>query len=203
MWGVVRLRRSAEGRKVVAMDARPIMVALVNERASFLRFARRRVASDADAEDVLQHALLRASQRSASLEDPGRARAWFLRILRNAIADHHRSRPGDPLRHSVPTEVDVLALEPPQTVRACACSGRLAEALRPAYAEVLRRIDRDGEDAAIVARSLGVSPGTLHVRLHRARRALRDRVQRHCKVTSHRPCLDCACDGERRCGGAA
>jgi RNA polymerase sigma-70 factor (ECF subfamily) len=74
----------------------------------------------------------------------------------------------------------------------------LAE-LRTAHAEVVRRVDVDGEDPAAVARAVGVSMTNLYVRLHRARRALRARVERHCGVSSIAPCLECTCHAHGRC----
>jgi RNA polymerase sigma factor (sigma-70 family) len=181
------------------------MGALVGERGAFVRLVRSRVATEADADDVVQRALLRASERAASLDDPARARAWFYRILRHAVVDHHRRGRLDPMRHrssaDVADLVDASDDGATSAPTACACGLRLLEELRPAYAEVVRRVDLDGQDPVAVARDLGISPGNLHVRLHRARRALRDDVRHYCGVDSARPCLSCACDGPHRCGG--
>jgi RNA polymerase sigma-70 factor (ECF subfamily) len=185
------------------MEARALVGVLITDRARFVRLARLRVPTEADAEDVVQRALLRAAERSESLEAPAQARAWFYRILHRAIADHHRSRRADPLRIPASADLDEIATEPPATTAVCACGLRLLAELRPAYAEVIRRVDVNGEDAGEVARSLGISAGNLHVRLHRARRALREDVQHHCGVDSLAPCLDCGCSGPHRCGGEA
>jgi RNA polymerase sigma-70 factor (ECF subfamily) len=108
------------------------------------------------------------------------------------------------MRHRTDADVtDVADEDDPPVPTPCMCSVRLLEELRPAYAEVIRRVDMEGEDAGDVARALGISTGNLHVRLHRARRALRDDVRHYCDVTSHRPCLDCTCDGHLRCGRTA
>jgi RNA polymerase sigma-70 factor (ECF subfamily) len=185
------------------MDARSLMGTLVGERGRFVRLARLRLGSESDADDVVQTALMRASERAGSLEDPAQARSWFYRILRNAVVDHHRTARRDPMRDPASTDAaDVESEDAPLGVPTpCACSVRLLGELRPAYAEVIRRIDVDGEDPRTVAQALGISPGNLHVRLHRARRVLCDDVRHYCGVESHRPCLDCGCDGHRRCGG--
>jgi RNA polymerase sigma-70 factor (ECF subfamily) len=182
------------------MDARALTAALSDERARFVRMARSRVRTEADAEDVVQRAMLRAAERAAALADPSRARAWFYRILRRAIADHHRSRPADASGgHEEAVEgVDTASAPPP--VSPCACAVHLLADLRPAYAEVLRRVDLDGEDPSVVATAIGASTASLYVRLHRARRALRDRVERHCGVSSLTPCLHCTCHAHERCG---
>jgi RNA polymerase sigma-70 factor (ECF subfamily) len=186
------------------MDARALLRTLEAERARFLGMARARLACDADAEDVVQRALVRASERADSLAEPERARAWFYRILRRTIIDHHRSR-GRDRGHTPLDEVEgTLAsadATPGATPRPCACAVHLLDALRPGYGEILRRVDLGGEDAAAVAASLGLTLSNLYVRLHRARRALRERVEGHCGVSSVSPCLDCTCGTHERCGG--
>jgi len=172
----------------------------MEERARFVRLARRRVSTEADAEDIVQQALLRAAERGASVDDPSRARAWFYRILRNTIVDHHRKSFTDFSRRD-DADVDELSddciVDAPS---ACACATRLVERLRPNYADVIRRVDLDGEEPAAAAATLGISQGNLDVRLHRARKSLRAEVSAYCGVGSYRPCLDCACDDQHRCG---
>jgi RNA polymerase sigma-70 factor (ECF subfamily) len=198
---VVPLRQADEGLTLSSMEARALAQALMPERARFVRLARERVASEADAEDVVQRALMRASERAQSLEDPARARGWFYRILRNAITDHHRAGRSERAKRADGVEPEELAADSAESPgRPCTCSLRLLAELRPAYADALRRVDVDGEDPVDAARALGVTVGNLHVRLHRARRALRDDVRHYCGVESHEPCLDCGCSGDHRCG---
>jgi RNA polymerase sigma-70 factor (ECF subfamily) len=183
------------------VDARALIADLIPERRRFVQLARSRVETEADAEDVVQHALQRAAARAGTLDDPARARAWFYRILRRAIADHHRARAMLPVRAETDVELagDASA-EPTRTP--CSCAIRLLGELRPAYADVLRRVDVDGGEMTAVAEALGIAVGNLHVRLHRARKVLRDEVKHHCGVRSSGPCLDCSCDAHRRCSGA-
>jgi RNA polymerase sigma-70 factor (ECF subfamily) len=194
----VRLREDTLKRTLTRMEARALIDLLDGERARFVRMARSRVATEPDAEDIVQRALLRAAEHADQIADPARARAWFYRILRRAIADHHRSKP---LEVSDDDAVDEAAADddrprPP----ACRCALRMLGELRPAYADVVRRVDVDGEDPARVAASLGIAVGNFYVRLHRARHALRERVVGHCGVTSVAPCLECTCAAHHRCG---
>jgi RNA polymerase sigma-70 factor (ECF subfamily) len=98
---------------------------------------------------------------------------------------------------------DLPDIETIPTPAACSCARRLLDGLRPSYAEVIQRIDLDGEDPASAAAALGISQGNLDVRLHRARKSLRNEVCTYCGVGSSKPCLDCACDGQHRCGSPA
>jgi RNA polymerase sigma-70 factor (ECF subfamily) len=183
------------------MEAHALVKKLSGERVRFVRLVRMRVQTDADADDIVQNALLRASQRSGSLQSSAQALAWFYRILRNAVADHHRARRADPMRSPSAVELEDIPGAEATEHAACTCGLRLLEQLRPAYADVLRRVDRDGEDPGVVAAALGVSLSNLYVRLHRARRALHEDVRHYCGVTSIAPCLDCGCAGHHRCGG--
>jgi RNA polymerase sigma-70 factor (ECF subfamily) len=185
-----------KGTLAVAMDSRAVIDALTGERDRFVRMARSRVVSDADAEDVVHGALVRAAERASQIADPSRLRAWFYRILRRAIVDHHRRR-----------SIELRAVTPDQEPAAddarphvCRCALRLLGELRPAYAETVRRLDFDQEPPATVADTLGVTMANLYVRLHRARRALRERVEGHCRVSSIEPCLECTCAAHARCG---
>ena len=185
------------------MDARALVPLLAHERPRFVRLARRRLPTEADAEDVVQGAMMRATERAGSLEDPARVRPWFGRIVARAVADFHRA----PRRESPSASGDVDVAEdvaedvPEPAGNACRCTLRLIGTLRPAYAEVLRLVDVEDQSPEAAATALGITSTNLHVRLHRARHALRDRVEEHCGVSSCGPCLDCTCDGSRRCGG--
>jgi RNA polymerase sigma factor (sigma-70 family) len=133
-----------------------------------------------------------------SLEDPARFRPWFVRILRRGIADFHRSRRPEERLDGAEIDAATDAAELPRNI--CACSLRLLDALPAKNAEVLRRVDLQGEPTEAVATALSISVPNLHVRLHRARQGLRRRVMKHCGVSTCGPCLDCTCDAHGRCG---
>jgi RNA polymerase sigma factor (sigma-70 family) len=194
----VRLRACVRGDTLITMDARTLVATLAGERTRFVAMAQRRVGTAADAEDVVQRAMIRAAERADSLADPARARAWFYRILRNAIVDHHRAKRND--LADDPDAIDELPAEAIAEPLGCACAVHLLDELRPAYTQILRRVDIAGEDPAVVAADLAISTTNFHVRLHRARSALRDRVAGHCGVASIAPCLVCNCHAHGRCG---
>lgn len=177
---------------------------LAANREAFRRFLASRVRGDAEAQDILQESLLRAIEKAPSLRDPSRATAWFYQILRNAIADHHRSSATEGRRNDdLGRELRIAGegaspLEPPPTP--CACVNRELATLRPAYAELLRRIDLGGEEPGRVASDLGITPANLAVRLHRARRALRTGIEHACGPCAGEGCRDCTCGDPGRAG---
>jgi RNA polymerase sigma-70 factor (ECF subfamily) len=164
----------------------------MTDQAMYRAFVRARVPSEADAEDILQQALVKATEHAADLQDLERVRAWFFRIVRRSIADHHAQRA---IREA---KLALLAADveeaTPEDVAQCGCSLGELERLRPEYADILRRVDVEDEPLAAVAEAMGITANNATVRLHRARKALRERLLELCGTASSRSCSDCDCD---------
>ena len=133
------------------------------------RLALCRTQNAADAEDVYQDVFLRLFQQDAADWDGERTRAWLLRTAVNRCADIHRFR----LRRPVLALEDIPELARPVDEVAAElwdAVARLPEKLRTAvhlhYAE--------GYTTEEIAALLGVPPATVRIRLHRARRQLKD-----------------------------
>lgn len=92
-----------------------------------------------------------------------------------------------------PTEADF------DTV-ACLCLYKVLPALKPEYAEVLRRVDLAEESREAVATVLGLTAGNLTVRLHRAHRALQRVLELTCETCPIHGYLDCGCEYTRKLG---
>ena len=172
--------------------------ALLDGRGAFLGFLIKRLGNRADAEDVLQDFCIRVLQRKDQLRDVERMDAWLFAILRSTLNDHfrkgtRRSR----LAAAVAREPeDWIADAPTQMARLCTCHGGLISELRPADAELLRRIDFGEEDREHVAHDLGLTRNALGVRLHRARTALRKALTNHCGACCRDDRDDCYCQPE-------
>ena len=170
--------------------------ALREQRSELAAFVRARVQPQ-DADDVLQLAALRAVERADSLEDPDRVVAWLYRIHRNLIIDVARKRARE-RRHvaavaELPEQPDAPVADP------CGCSVAQAKRLLPAYASILSLVDSDGLQLREAARQLDVTANNAAVRLHRARKALRQAMLEHCGVTDPRECADCRCVDDACC----
>ncbi|MEM8925333.1 MAG: sigma-70 family RNA polymerase sigma factor [Actinomycetota bacterium] len=168
-----------------------IVAAALHERqADFEAFVRARTRIQ-DADDILQLAALRAVERADSLDDPDRVVAWLYRIHRNLIIDVSRKRASERRR------VEAVADVPEQTAAPlddpCDCSVVQARRLRPTYASILTLVDSEGLQLGEAARRLDVTANNAAVRLHRARKALRQEMLDHCGVSDPRECADCRC----------
>ncbi|CAN5556133.1 hypothetical protein BH09MYX1_BH09MYX1_10780 [soil metagenome] len=168
-----------------------LLVLLAKQRAAFRAFVRGRVGSGAEADDLLQQALLRATEKVATLRDGERVQAWFYRVLRNAIADHHAARARHEARLA-PLSSDADA-PIPEDANMCGCSVDVLRKLRPEYATILTRIDLEDEPIDDAARALGITANNAKVRLHRARNALRRALLAYCNTDSVRACATCSC----------
>ena len=164
---------------------------LAESRERFRAFVARRVSDPDLAEDVLQSALVKASERIDGLRDEERLVPWFYAILRNAIVDAYR---GNASVREVPLPPDFdLEDEAEVQKQLCECFEALLPDLKPEYAEVLNALDLRSEPAEVVAGQLGITPNNLKVRHHRARQALRRSLQETCRVCADHHCLDCTC----------
>jgi RNA polymerase sigma factor (sigma-70 family) len=173
-----------------------VMVALLANHRRFLDFLTARVGSREDAEDILQEAFVRGLQKAGGVREEESAVAWFYRLLRNAVTDYYRRAAAR--RTALESHArEVLEADPgfdadlERTV--CACVNDLIFHLKPEYADLIRRVDLDGADVLSTADALGITPGNARVRLHRARTALRDELERSCRTCATHGCLDCGC----------
>jgi RNA polymerase sigma-70 factor (ECF subfamily) len=177
-------------------QAPDVLRLLLDNHARFLGFLERRVGSRDEAEDILQEAFVRSIGRTDALRTPESAVAWFYRVLRNALIDHHRregtrSQAFDRLASE--SEGGVLVPDQELEAVACACITALLDTLKPEYGAALRRVDLDGLSVRGFAEEAGITAGNAGVRLHRAREALRRQVARSCGTCLDHGCLDCSC----------
>ncbi|MBK8727636.1 MAG: sigma-70 family RNA polymerase sigma factor [Holophagaceae bacterium] len=170
---------------------------LLQAREQFVRFLIPRMRSREAAEDLVQASLLKVLQSQARPRDSESSVAWFYQLLRNALVDHIRAHHAEARaleRHGGEEEL----VDDPELERvACACIQALLPTLKETEAEVLQAVDLGGETPGAFAARKGVTANAMTVRLHRARKSLREKVERTCRTCAAHGCLDC------RCGKAA
>jgi RNA polymerase sigma-70 factor, ECF subfamily len=156
------------------------------------RLARSLLRDDAEAEDVLQEAYVRAYAKLGGLTDPQALPAWLARIVANEALgrlrtaahvvslEEHRAR-----EEGEDDPVDDLAADQPDPERLAASGelGRLLEAAVDALPEEFRAVfvlrEVEGLSTAETAACLALRPGTVKTRLHRARLQLQETVGQH------------------------
>jgi len=138
------------------------------------RYARSLTRDDQDADDVVQDALVRAIERSATYQPERRRRPWLLAIVHNVFLSAKRREAAEARRNGRFAETMVDRIDPAQEEHA-----RLAEiardfaALPDAHRAVLHLIGVEGLSYQEAAAALDVPLGTVMSRLWRARAALR------------------------------
>jgi RNA polymerase sigma-70 factor (ECF subfamily) len=147
--------------------------------------------NDADAEDVVQEAFLRAFRFFDDLRASD-CRPWLLTIVRNTCYSWlRRNRPhelvdaGDDLAHAVEDSApspEARLVREDDAVRL----KRSIERLRPEYREVLMLREYEGLSYKEIAEVTGVSLGTVMSRLSRARQRLYEMLVRTGNREVHR-----------------
>ena len=198
---MVRRRDQSHNQRVQAHSGQDPIQQILNAKAAFLSFLRNRIGDTGVAQDLFQQSVLRAVERRASLRRREDAVAWSCSILRHTLVDYLRKHAVEArgkkayrqaLIHSGHGQVpplEEIGNNP------CGCVYMLLPKLRPSYAELIRRIDLQGESFQTVAKDLAMTRNNLRVRLHRARQALRARLVSFCGPCCERDCQDCRCDG--------
>ena len=180
-----------------ARDDDSVLTRLVLRRRLFLRFLERHVASSAMAEDILQNAYLRALEHACELREGESSIAWFYRILRNAVIDFYRHRGVEDRalqQWAAELTTEVAANDLTQDV-VCRCIANVLPTLPAPYATILQAVDLEEVRLTVFAADHGIKPGNATVRLHRARKALKQRLIETCGVCALHECMDCHCVG--------
>lgn len=166
---------------------------LIENLHTFTAFVRSRVGDPHLAEDLVQESMVKALAAENKPAGEKDTITWFYRILRHSIIDLYRrdavrKKALEKFEHELPAQPS-----PEDEKVLCQCFKRLMPALPENYRVLLQRIDLDGEDSGTVATELQLTRNNLTVRLHRARKHLRDELSRNCRACAKHGCLDCTC----------
>jgi RNA polymerase sigma-70 factor (ECF subfamily) len=154
---------------------------LIGHRSYLVRFAQRRLADPALAEDAVHDVFEAVLAGRAAFAGRSALRSWLTAVLKHKIVDLVRRRPMvESLDEGEAARDDALAQACPQPrpderaeqrERLSAALERI-EALPESLREVMRLRVLEDRDTADVCRRLSISEDNLFVRLHRARKQL-------------------------------
>jgi RNA polymerase sigma-70 factor (ECF subfamily) len=159
--------------------------------ARMLSVARRYLRDEGHAQDAVQDALLSAFRAIGSFKGDSRLSTWLHRIVVNAALMKLRSqqrRPEESIEDLLPRFLeDGHFADPPKEwhegaeealgrVEVRELVRREIQKLPDSYRSVLMLRDIEELDTGETARLLEISPNAVKVRLHRARQALRERL---------------------------
>lgn len=170
---------------------RRISAAVEGERARLRNFIRKRVADEADAEDILQDVFYEFVQAYRLMKPIQQAGAWLFRVARNRIIDLYRKRKTDRLREEPASledgeslNLDDLLPSPDSGPEAAFARNLLLaelddalEELPEEQREVFVAHELEGKTFRELAAETGISVNTLLSRKHYAVLQLRRRLQ--------------------------
>jgi len=141
--------------------------------------------SDHDAQDLVQDTMLRA-YRAIDRFDGRYPRAWLMTIMRNANINRARKRKPDLLDdpHATFERSTKFAdpHDPEQELIDAAFDATVDEALinlSPSFRQVIELVDLRALSYQEAADEIGVPIGTVMSRLHRARKRVKDHIEKH------------------------
>jgi RNA polymerase sigma-70 factor (ECF subfamily) len=156
----------------------------------------------AAAEDVVQETFLRVQRGLATLREPEKVTSWVLRITHNLCLDHLRARQGSRAVPQAETEADVPDLahdfhKEMEREEMSACVRAKIEILPDNLRAVVHLSDVLELSQAEIAEILGIEVGNVKVRLHRARKRLREILEDACTF-SQDECSVLVCEPKPR-----
>lgn len=169
-----------------------VALMLVENHARFLAFVRRRVGVPEVAEDILQAAYVKALQCGGTVR-PGNALPWFYRVLHNSMIDYYRRSAVADRTVQMEEAAEVIVAKSPDLPNVCPCVSQELTCLRADYASALTEVDMATTKVQDYARRTGINSNNASVRLYRARKALRNRLEKVCGPCAGAGCFDCTC----------
>lgn len=178
------------------MSRRPDIQTAWQEVSDRLRaFVAKRVADQAEVDDILQEVFLRTHQKVESLRDPRRLVPWLFQITRHAVADHYRAPargrevPGGlaaDLEAAHHLGVGPSAGDGPDSGRLreelAGCLRPLIARLSDEYREAITLVELEGLAQNAAARRLGLSASGMKSRVQRGRRQLKRLLDECCLI---------------------
>lgn len=171
---------------------------MVEINQDFLRFLTRRLGNEQEAADVLHDFYVKVLTRIGDVRETEKLRAWMRRVLQTTLIDYYRAQG---TRRKSENEYQYLESvhgagngEDDIDLIVCMCLYKLLPTLKTEYADIIWRADLVGESRESICEALGMTKANLRVRLHRARQALRERLEQTCRTCPIHGYLDCDCD---------
>jgi RNA polymerase sigma-70 factor (ECF subfamily) len=140
---------------------------------------------DWTADDLVQETFLKVQGNLDSLNDPGKIKPWIFSIARNQCLDHFRQT-SPSVESKDQRDDEVQALQAPlvqiqlEQREMSRCVQDKIDLLSEAHRTLLTLYDLMELSHQEIAETLGIKVGTAKVRLHRARKAMGEILERDC-----------------------
>jgi RNA polymerase sigma-70 factor (ECF subfamily) len=137
------------------------------------------------ADDLVQDTFLKVKKNLSTLKDPDKIKPWIFRIARNLCLDHLRQKTAQPLGSEPGPEAGCQPQPPPILQRLeqeemSRCVQEKMQLLPETQRSMLILFDLMELTHQEIADVLGIEVNAAKVRLHRARKALKEILQKEC-----------------------
>lgn len=171
---------------------------IVDVYQEFLFFFTRRLGCEDEAADVLHDFYVKVLTRIGDVREHEKLRAWMRRVLETSLIDYYRAQGKKRQFEKEHYYLELASLDrdlkDDLDFIVCMCFYKLLPTLKSEYADVLWYAELAGESRESIAGRFNISEGNLRVRLHRAREALRKRLEETCQSCPIHGYFACACD---------
>ena len=156
-------------------------------------FIAKRVANEAEVDDIVQDVWLKMQRGLDGLKDQRRLISWIYQIARHAIIDHYRA-PGRRREMPAGLAADLEAYQSSSTMTTAsedsgqlrtelaACLRPMIERLAGEYRQAVILVDLEGLAQQEAAAQLGLSLSGMKSRVQRGRRQLKEMLEACCTI---------------------
>jgi RNA polymerase sigma-70 factor (ECF subfamily) len=145
-------------------------------------FVRSRVASNDDADDILQNVFLRIHEKLETLRESERLESWVFQIARNAIVDYRRRKTPSSLDPEAVTAPADDAASDSLVVGIAGCLGMMIEQLPGELKRAVSMFERDGVSQKEIATLEAISLSGAKSRVQRGRKLLKEMLEQCCRL---------------------
>jgi len=148
------------------------------------RYLERLVGDRATADDLLQETLLKIARALPGFEGRSSIKTWAFTIATRVATDHFRKPQNRALMVDIVENEPVLDENMGQQLvidEMSSCVREVIDSLPEDYRTALVLHDLEGQTAAQVAEIVGCSVATAKIRIHRARRRLKQALDEECR----------------------
>jgi RNA polymerase sigma-70 factor (ECF subfamily) len=148
------------------------------------RYLERLVGNRATADDLLQETLLKIARALPGFEGRSSVKTWAFTIATRVATDHFRRPQSRAQMVDIDETNQVIGAETDQQLvidEMSSCVREVIESLPEDYRTALVLHDLEGQTAAQVAEIAGCSLATAKIRIHRARRRLKQALNEECR----------------------
>lgn len=148
------------------------------------RYLERLVGNRATADDLLQETLLKIARALPEFEGRSSVKTWAFTIATRVATDHLRRPQNRTQMTEIDETVQVVDAETDQKLvvdEMSSCMREVVDSLPEDYRTALVLHDLEGQTATQVAEIAGCSIATAKIRIHRARRRLKQALHEECR----------------------